>query len=122
MSKDDHNFIIITASDIHICDINPRARTDDFKETILEKIDQIRIACQKLKADAFIIAGDLFNLKNPNKNTHSLVRELIEVFKKFKCPVYMIPGNHDLMGNSLESLKDQPLGVLFASGAVINLA
>jgi exonuclease SbcD len=60
-------------------------------------------------------------LKNPNKNTHGLVRELIEIFKKFKCPVYMIPGNHDLTGNNLESLREQPLGVLFASGAVINL-
>jgi DNA repair exonuclease SbcCD nuclease subunit len=114
-------FTIITANDIHIGDINPRSRVDDFKETILEKIEQIRKECDKRKADAFIIAGDLFNLKNPNKNTHGLVRELIELFKKFKCPVYMIPGNHDMTGNNLESLKDQPLGVLFASGAVINL-
>jgi DNA repair exonuclease SbcCD nuclease subunit len=114
-------FNIITASDIHIGDINPRSRIDDFKETILGKIEQIRKECVKQNADAFIIAGDLFNLKNPNKNTHGLVRELIEIFKKFKCPVYMIPGNHDLTGNNLESLKEQPLGVLFASGAVINL-
>jgi DNA repair protein SbcD/Mre11 len=114
-------FNIITASDIHIGDINPRSRIDDFKETVLGKIEQIRKECVKCNADAFIIAGDLFNLKNPNKNTHGLVRELIEVFKKFKCPVYMIPGNHDLTGNNLESLKEQPLGVLFASGAVINL-
>lgn len=115
-------FTIITASDIHIGDINPRSRIDDFKETILGKIEQIRKECIKRDADAFIIAGDLFNFKNPNKNTHGLVRELIELFKKFKCPIYMIPGNHDLTGNNLESLKEQPLGVLFASGTVINLA
>jgi DNA repair exonuclease SbcCD nuclease subunit len=115
------DFIIITAGDIHIGDINPRSRIDDFKETILGKIEQLRVACNKLKADALIIPGDLFNLKNPNKNTHGLVRELIEIFKKFKCPIYMIPGNHDLTGNSLESLRDQPLGVLFASGSVTNL-
>jgi len=82
-------FVIITASDIHIGDINPRSRIDDFKETILGKIEQIRKECVKCNADAFIIAGDLFNLKNPNKNTHGLVRELIEIFKKFKCH----PGN-----------------------------
>lgn len=112
------NFLFITANDIHICDINPRSRIDDFKETILDKLNQIRVICEKQKADAFIIAGDLFNLKNPNKNTHNLVRELIELFKKFKCPVYMIPGNHDLTGDNLESLKNQPLGVLFSSEAV----
>jgi DNA repair exonuclease SbcCD nuclease subunit len=66
--------------------------------------------------------GDLFNLKNPSKNPHSLVRELIELFRSFKCPVYMIPGNHDLTADRLESLKEQPLGVLFASGSVINLS
>jgi DNA repair protein SbcD/Mre11 len=114
-------FTIITASDIHIGDINPRSRIDDFKETIIGKLEQIRKECNKRNADAFIIAGDLFNLKNPNRNTHGLVRDLIELFKKFKCPVYMIPGNHDLTGNNLESLKEQPLGVLFASSAVINL-
>src|SRR5512136_1572334 len=90
------DFTIITASDIHISDLNPRARTDDFKAAILDKLDQIQKACTKLKADALILAGDLFNFKTPSKNSHSLVRELIEVFRKFKCPVYMIPGNHDL--------------------------
>jgi exonuclease SbcD len=114
-------FTFITCSDIHISDLNPRARKDNFKESVFDKIDQIRVACNKLKADALLIAGDLFNFKAPTKNSHALTRELIEVFKKFKCPIYMIPGNHDLTGNNLESLDNQPLGVLFASDAVFNL-
>ena len=110
------DFLFITANDIHISDVSPRSRTDDFKKAILEKIHQMCLACNKLKADAALIAGDLFNHKNPIKNSHSLVRELIEAFKEFKCPVYMIEGNHDLSANRLESVDEQPLGVLFESG------
>lgn len=116
------SFTIITVGDIHISDTNPRSRKDNFKEAILNKLEQVRLTSIKLKADAVVLVGDLFNLKNPSKNPHSLVRELIELFKSFPCHVYMIPGNHDLTADNLESLKEQPLGVLFASGSVINLS
>jgi DNA repair exonuclease SbcCD nuclease subunit len=65
--------------------------------------------------------GDLYNLKNPSRNSHALNRELIELFKKFKCPVYAIPGNHDLTADDLDTITAQPISVLFASGAVKNL-
>jgi len=115
------DFVFITANDIHVSDTGPRSRTDDFKGAILGKIGQMRAACKKLNADAALIAGDLYNLKNPSKNSHQLNQELIAEFRKFPCPIYMIPGNHDLTGNSLESLNEQPLGVLFADGTLIRL-
>lgn len=114
-------FILITANDIHISDQGPRSRIDDFKETMLNKISQMKTACNKLNADAAIIAGDLYNLKNPVKNSHKLNQELICEFKQFNCPVYMIEGNHDLTANRLESLEQQPLGVLFADKTLIQL-
>ncbi len=114
-------FTIITANDIHISDNGPRSRVDNFKETVLGKIAQMRMAASKLNADAVIIAGDLFNLKNPARNSHNLNIELIEVFKQFSCPIYMIEGNHDLTGNRLESIDDQPLGVLFKDETLIQL-
>lgn len=115
------DFTIITANDIHISDNGPRSRVDDFKETVLGKIDQMCMVCNKLNADAAIIAGDLFNLKNPTRNSHNLNQELIKTFNKFECPVYMIEGNHDLTANRLESIDEQPLGVLFADGTLIQL-
>ena len=115
------SFTFITANDIHISDTGPRSRIDDFKETMLDKINQMRVACQKLSADAALIAGDLYNLKNPTRNSHHLNQNLIKIFKGFPCPIYMIPGNHDLTANNLESLEKQPLGVLFEDGTLINL-
>ena len=112
---------ILTFGDTHISDVNPRSRTDNFKETILGKLDQLRILANKLEVDAVLSVGDLYNLKNPSKNSHDLNRELIELFKKFKCPVYAIPGNHDLTADDLDTITAQPISVLFASGAVKNL-
>lgn len=115
------DFTFISASDIHVSDTGPRSRLDNFKETVLGKIGQMRSACSKLKADAAIIAGDLYNLKAPSRNSHRLNQELIKEFKQFPCPIYMIEGNHDLTANSLDSLAEQPLGVLFADGTLIRL-
>lgn len=114
-------FLFITASDIHISDTNPRSRIDNFKESILDKIRQMRNACNKLGADAAIIAGDLYNIKAPTKNSHNLNRELIKEFTQFNCPIYMIVGNHDLTSNNINSLEEQPLGVLFADNTLIQL-
>jgi DNA repair exonuclease SbcCD nuclease subunit len=79
------------------------------------------MASSKLNADAVLFAGDLYNLKNPARNSHNLNQELIKEFKKFPCPIYMIEGNHDLTANKLESLEEQPLGVLFADQTLIQL-
>lgn len=114
-------FIIITANDIHISDNGPRSRIDDFKSVVLGKISQMCMACNKLNADFAVIAGDLYNLKNPAKNSHNLNQELIKAFSQFNCPIYMIEGNHDLTANRLESLEDQPLGVLFADKTLLQL-
>lgn len=114
-------FIFITANDIHISDQSPRSRIDNFKETVLNKIGQMGTVCNRLNADAALIAGDLFNYKNPAKNSHRLNQDLIKEFKKFNCPIYMIEGNHDLTGNHIESLSDQPLGVLFTDGTLKQL-
>jgi DNA repair protein SbcD/Mre11 len=116
------DLIFLTATDIHISDSNPRSRVDNFKESIYDKLEQLRSASIKLKADAILLSGDLFNLKKPAHNSHALNRELVEIFSKFKCPRYMIAGNHDLFGNNLDSLSSQPLGVLFQDGTLKNLA
>jgi exonuclease SbcD len=113
---------LLTAGDIHISDTNPHSRIDDFRETIFDKLEQLKKAANKLKVDAVLLTGDLYNLKNPVKNSHDLNRELITLFKEFKCPVYTIPGNHDLTADDLDTLSLQPISVLFASGTVINLA
>jgi len=114
-------FVFVTLKDIHISDRNPRSRIDNYKESILDKLRQAGMACRKLNADGALIAGDLFNLKSPSRNSHRLNQDLIKVFREYECPIYMIEGNHDITKNQLESIEEQPLGVLFADKTLIQL-
>lgn len=65
-----------------------------------------------------ISLGDIFHIKQPNRVSHELTQELISTFKRFPCPVHVIPGNHDLGPDGMVSLPRQPLGTLERAGAV----
>jgi DNA repair exonuclease SbcCD nuclease subunit len=116
---DDTKFITFT--DVHISDINPQARLGDYRQDILDKLNQIKDAGEKLKVDFFLCAGDMFNLKAPMKNSHELTGILIKLFKSFPAPVYCIEGNHDLKNDSYLTFDKQPLNVIYKSGALIQI-
>jgi len=111
----------ITFTDVHISSINPQSRLGSYKDDIMAKLNQIKLVGKKLDVDFFICAGDLFNLKAPMRNPHSLNSSLIELFKSFHAPIYMTEGNHDLVKDSYETFDDQPLNVLYKSGALTQL-
>lgn len=112
---------LITVGDIHAADRAPGSRRDDYRAAVRSKLENIREEASIHKADAVLLTGDVFHRKEPVKNSHGLVRELIETFRSFPCPVYAAPGNHDMTNDRLDSIPKQPLGVLFQSGAVTQL-
>ena len=111
-------FSFITFTDVHISATNPRSRQGDYKQDIIDKLDQIKAVGEKLKVAFFVFAGDLFNLKAPMRNPHSLNSTLIDLFKSFPAPVYATEGNHDLRYDSYETFEEQPLKVIYSSGAL----
>ncbi len=72
----------------------------------------------ELSSTAVISVGDIFHSKQSNRVSDTLRQLLIDVFKSFPCPVYVVPGNHDLGPAGLASLPNQPLGTLEKAGAV----
>lgn len=108
---------IAVIGDPHVSDVAPSSRLDDYKETILGKLEFIRDWCNSNKVDVAIILGDVFHRKNPNLNSHHLTRRLIEIFSGFNCQVLEIPGNHDISMTS-KNLDKQPLSVIAESGAI----
>jgi exonuclease SbcD len=108
------NFIIRT--DVHISEEGPRSRKDDYLETVLGKLDQIADYARQHKADAVLDNGDFFHLKSPGRNSHRLIQKVAEVQKRYPCPTYVNPGNHDLPYGNIQHLDSQPLGVMFATG------
>lgn len=112
---------LISVGDVHASDVSPGSRIDDYRATVFGKLDKIREIAIKAKVGGVIFTGDIFDKKVPLRNSHSLVRGLIDTFQSFPCPCYSAVGNHDLTNDRLDSLPKQPLGVVFQSGSLIEL-
>jgi hypothetical protein len=109
----------ITFTDVHISAINPTSRVGSYEDDIINKLTQIKTVGEKLKVDFFLLAGDLFQLKAPMRNPHAVNVRLIDLFKTFPAPIYSTEGNHDLRNDSYDTFEEQPLKVLYSSGALI---
>jgi DNA repair exonuclease SbcCD nuclease subunit len=109
----------ITFTDVHVSVVNPASRKGSYLDDIFNKLNQIKIVGEKLAVDFFLFAGDLFNLKAPMRNPHELNSKLIDLFKSFPAPIYATEGNHDLRNDSYTTFSEQPLQVIYSSGALI---
>jgi len=109
---------IISIGDLHLADKPPGSRVGNYRDQVLGKIEKSRHLAVARQVAAVLLTGDVFHLKTPTRNSHSLVRSLIEILQEFPCPVFVAPGNHDLSNDRLDSLPRQPLGVVLESGAL----
>lgn len=104
-------------TDCHVHDKAPQSRVDDYLQTCLNSLRQIGEHAERTGAIAVLDNGDFFHAKAATKNSHLMVREVIDLHREsYPCPVYCNPGNHDFPFNNIEYLDRQPLGVLFAAG------
>lgn len=104
-------------TDCHVHDKAPQSRVDDYLQTCLNSLRQIGEHAERTNAIAVLDNGDFFHAKAATKNSHLMVREVIDLHRAhYPCPVYCNPGNHDFPFNNIDYLDRQPLGVLFAAG------
>lgn len=109
------NYLLI--GDIHLADNPPATRREGYKEEVLELLWQTVSLAREHEAVA-VWAGDVFHLKTPGRNSHKLVSETIDVIKAYPKELYIVPGNHDITHDRLDSIPSQPLGVLLKAGAI----
>lgn len=108
---------LLVRTDCHINDKSPQSRTDDYLETCLKKLRQLGDFAREKQCTAVIDNGDFFHDKAATKNSHEMVRKIIDLHRKeYPCPIYLNPGNHDFPYNNISYIEKQPLGVLFAAG------
>lgn len=107
---------LLWRSDVHLSDAPPASRVDDWAETVFQKLAQVGAVAAKLKVDAVLDGGDFFHIKSPGRNSHELVRRVIDLHRTYPCPVYANVGNHDCVYGDYSFLGQQPLGVLFSTG------
>jgi DNA repair exonuclease SbcCD nuclease subunit len=113
---------ILLINDVHLTNENshPSSCTATYTDDLFDLLYQANEVAKANDCTAIIQLGDLFHIKTPGRNSHGLVQRTIRWAKSAPCPVYVVPGNHDLLNDRLESLNEgQPLGVLYDSGAAI---
>ena len=103
---------LLLIGDIHLADKPPSVRTETYTEDILEKIRWCATYANEHELDAVISLGDVFHIKSPSRNSHALVQAAAEAFTVFSGITYIVPGNHDIVADRLDSLPGQPLGSL----------
>lgn len=112
-------FKILFATDIHLRASRPASRLDkDYMETILSKIGEMCQIAESDEVDLVILGGDLFDNEAA---PHSVVIAANRAFKKFKCPVYSIIGNHEIYGYEGKTVDVSSIGSLFEMGWVKRL-
>lgn len=93
-------------------------RRGSYTQEIMDKLAQIADMTTRIYG-AGICGGDLYHTKNPrsDSNTHALNTLLTSMLQQFPTgKVYGVIGNHDITGDNLDTLPDQPIGGLLQSG------
>src|SRR5271165_2364071 len=110
-------------TDLHLSAIPPGRRRDDYATAIFNKIEFQRNITEKIKGIA-LCGADIFHFKKPDHpgNSVSLIVRGIHTFGRFPSGcIYGWIGNHDLEFDRMDSLSNQPLGILIAAGVYHNL-
>jgi exonuclease SbcD len=102
-------------TDVHAADKGPVSWKGDYPGEILSNLEQIGGLAREHEVTAVLDGGDFFHVKAATRNSHGLVYKVASIHEKYPCPVYCVEGNHDIVGNNLDTIEQQPLGVLYAS-------
>lgn len=79
-------------------------------------MEQIGRLAKLHETNAVLDVGDYFHVKAASRNPHRLVAKTAKVHREYPCPTLCVEGNHDISHNNLNTLEDQPLGVLYETG------
>ena len=98
---------IAIVGDIHLTDIKPRNRKDDFNQALYDKLAYV------FKTNEVILClGDLFDKGKVSENIiYETLTFLLEKEKEGK-QFYTLVGNHDLYKYNLDYTKDSSIGLI----------
>lgn len=104
---------LMVVGDVHFSDRPPSIRTEDYTNDILAKVLFIVETAKALQCDAIVQLGDLFHIKAPSRTSHALVQMVHKAMTLDNDLEWIVvPGNHDVSNDRIESLGKQPLGTL----------
>ncbi len=115
---------LIGVQDVHLAAVPPGRRRDTYMQEILGKLGFVSDLATKVRGQV-LCAGDLFHSKRPQSrsNTPTLIRATMDLCQRMPHgTMFGNIGNHDITGDNLDTLDDQPLGILLQAGAYHDLS
>lgn len=110
---------ILCLADVHASLRPPSSCTDSYWPDLLGLLYQTAALGRERGVRASVWAGDTLHHKAPGKTGYSVILDLIRVIRASTFPVAILPGNHDITHDRLDSIDaTQPLGVLYQAGAL----
>jgi len=105
----------LISGDLHARQTAPRCRIDpDWIASQRKNLEKIRDTAVDLHCTFVVLTGDLFHVA---KATNELVNLYLEVFTDFANEIlnpvlFILPGNHDLLYNSIQYIEQTAVGTL----------
>lgn len=107
---------LLWRTDVHCRDQSPESRTDDWADTVCDKLGQIGEIAREHRCVGVLDGGDFFDDKTPVRTSHRIVSRVSRIHATYPCPVWGNVGNHDVRLAQLDNLNENPLETLFATG------
>lgn len=109
---------IIITGDWHFKGVNPKARLDNFQQSLTRKIYEVYDLARQYDAEAIIVPGDITDSPNTAWGT---IAELGYILQQAPCKVLAIHGNHDIWAGNAGSKHRTPFGMLAKLGLIYDL-
>ena len=106
---------ILHITDSHGTVKGPESRRDIYYVTFLKKMYELGYVIKKHGIDMVIHTGDLFHTARVSDKFAGQVSEMIKVMG---VPFYVVPGNHDIEGYTIDTIDQTKLGLLAKAGVV----
>lgn len=103
--------------DSHIKGTNSINYIGNYYEDCMNQLESFLKLAKKNKCDCLIHGGDVW--ENPVVS-NLMVDEFIDLIEKYKIPLYVVWGNHDQIGQNIETSKGSSLAHCFRRSKLIN--
>jgi predicted phosphodiesterase len=104
-------------TDLHARYDTPEGRTDDFKVSLLQKLEEIGDIWREAGVELVLFGGDLFHTPDPAR---SVEHDVMHILKSWHLQIIGVVGSHDYFGYQMKTLKRTALGI-FQKADVIQL-
>lgn len=106
---------ILHITDSHGTVKSPESRTDLFYLTFLRKLAEITYIIKLQKIDMVLHTGDLFH---SSRVSNKFMGQVAEIIQGWGVPLYVVPGNHDIDGYTIDTIDQTSLGLLAKTGVL----